>query len=152
MFIEHIQFGALKQTIYFCQFRSAEKTDYTYAKSYSYRTEVTPERVICMPNMTRRSIERCHGEGFSSPELKSASSQSLLMGKASGIKAYKDKIHHLFLHFQTGLNISYRKDHDSDLDLDDNETYQLKTPINNYGSKAYLYTSNNVDIISSKLF
>jgi hypothetical protein len=51
-------------------FRSAEKTDYTYANSASYRTVVTPERVILMPNMTRRTIERSQGDGFSSPELK----------------------------------------------------------------------------------
>lgn len=52
-------------------YRSAEKTDYTYAQSYSYRTVVTPERVIMMPNMTRKTIERPHsGERFSSPELK----------------------------------------------------------------------------------
>jgi hypothetical protein len=60
--------------------RSAEKTDFTYANSYSYRTEVTPERVICMPNMTRRSIERCHGFGFSSPELRLGT-----LGKTPGI-------------------------------------------------------------------
>lgn len=55
----------------FSDVRSIEKTDYTYAQSYSYRTEVTPDRVIMMPNMTRRPIERSHsGEGFSSPELK----------------------------------------------------------------------------------
>ena len=59
--------------------RSAEKTDFTYANSYSYRTEVTPERVICMPNMTRRSIERVHGFGFSSPELRFGQ-----LGKTSG--------------------------------------------------------------------
>lgn len=68
--------------ILLCQnsFRSAEKTDFTYANSYSYRTQVTPERVICMPNMTRRSIERCHGFGFSSPELRLGS-----LGKTPGI-------------------------------------------------------------------
>ena len=59
--------------------RSIEKTDYTYAQSYSYRTEVTPDRVIMMPNMTRRPIERSHsGEGFSSPELKVGSYRTSL--------------------------------------------------------------------------
>lgn len=59
---------------YFIVFsRSAEKTDFTYANSLSYRSVVTPDRVICMPNMTRRMLERSNGEGYSSPELKSNS-------------------------------------------------------------------------------
>ncbi|XP_059352236.1 uncharacterized protein LOC130688242 isoform X2 [Daphnia carinata] len=98
--------------------RSAEKTDYTYAKSYSYRTKVTPERVICMPNMTRRSIERCHGVGFSSPELRFGS-----VGKSADI------------------NTNYANGHESDLELDDKEPYQLKTPPRTYSSAAYCFSS-----------
>lgn len=98
--------------------RSTEKTDFTYAKSYSYRTEVTPERVICMPNMTRRSIERCHGVVFSSPELRFGS-----VGKS------------------TDINTNYANGHESDLELDDKEPYQLKTPPRSYSSAAYCFSS-----------
>ncbi|XP_046650925.1 uncharacterized protein LOC124342007 isoform X5 [Daphnia pulicaria] len=97
-------------------FASAEKTDFTYANSYSYRTQVTPERVICMPNMTRRSIERCHGFGFSSPELRLGS-----LGKTPD------------------LNTSYRNAHESDDEID--ETYHLKTPPKSYRSAAYCFSS-----------
>ena len=70
----------------FC--RSAEKTDFTYANSASYRTVVTPERVILMPNMTRRTIERSQGEHFSSPELKQHSTHSTAARKSSGMRIH----------------------------------------------------------------
>lgn len=97
-----------------------------------------------MPNMTRRSIERCHGDGYSSPDLTSSPLSS--KGKLQGIQCYfcvyfLTLFYCFFFIVYKGLHPVYKKMHDFEDDLDENETYHLKVP-DSYGSKAYPFLSS----------
>jgi len=53
--------------------RSTEKTDYTYAKSLSYRSSITPGKTVVIPNMARNTLDRngsTPNSNYSSPELR----------------------------------------------------------------------------------
>ena len=123
--------------------RSAEKTDYTYARSHSYRAQVTPQRVIVMPNMSRRSIER-RADTYSSPPLRSASSAVASSSAAasasstSGARTFGNPFPVRVLErggdpFSCPFPVSgfsYGTDYDSEVEAADSEGvgYRLSTP------------------------
>ena len=105
--------------------------------------------------MTRRTIERSQGDGFSSPELKKRSTP--FFAPASG-KLSSGMTRCIYFNFCIrfsitlafiGISISYGADCDSE----DEEDYKINAlPSNSLASQAYSFTCNKNNFFKKKFY
>ncbi|XP_067121886.1 uncharacterized protein [Centruroides vittatus] len=113
------------------------KTDYTYAKSLSYRSRVTPNRGIIHPNMSRRSIRS------------NESTLGMLSDSSSGDESYekivkskneKNQQSVFCLHGSTLTNLRKSNDVDVGGDKISSSYYKSNTSFNNFTSTPMKYS------------
>ncbi|XP_023210317.1 SUN domain-containing protein 2-like isoform X3 [Centruroides sculpturatus] len=113
------------------------KTDYTYAKSLSYRSRVTPNRGIIHPNMSRRSIRS------------DESTLGLLSDSSSGDESYEkivksknEKNQQSIFCLHGSALTSLRKNNDADVrgDKISSSYYKSNTSFNNFTSTPMKYS------------